>query len=60
MLLTGLSTLLAKHNLDDSKVPDILAYIMVKEYPNLAKIKYGFPRWENDTSRCSRCSGNIS
>ena len=46
MLLAALSTLQAEHDLDDSKVPGILAD-MVKKHPNLVKNGYGFPGREN-------------
>jgi hypothetical protein len=56
MLLAALSKLQAKHDLEDSKVPGILADMVKK----LVKKKYGFPGRKNDTLWCSRCGGDGS
>jgi nucleoside phosphorylase len=59
MLLGALSTLQAEHDLEDSKVPSILAD-MVKKHPNLVKNGYGFPGQEQDILSCPRCDGSES
>lgn len=56
MLPATLSTLQAKHDLEDNELPDILAD-MVHKYPNLVKNEYGCPGQENDTLWCSECRG---
>ncbi|KIW21983.1 uncharacterized protein PV07_12615 [Cladophialophora immunda] len=56
ILLAALSTLQAEHDLDDSKVPGILAD-MAKKHPNLVINGYGFPGRENDNLYCSQCDG---
>ncbi|KAK5202666.1 hypothetical protein LTR41_011587 [Exophiala xenobiotica] len=57
MLLTGLATLRANQNLDDSDVPRILVDMMQK-YPNLVETGYGFPGREKDTLKCAQCGGS--
>jgi nucleoside phosphorylase len=59
ILLAALSTLQADHDLEDSKVPGILAD-MVKKHPNLVKNGYGFPGQENDSLHCLQCDGSGS
>ncbi|KAK5071394.1 hypothetical protein LTR70_010588 [Exophiala xenobiotica] len=59
ILLAALSTLQAEHDLEDSKVPTILAD-MVKKHPNLVKNGYGSPGQENDTLYCPQCGGSSS
>jgi nucleoside phosphorylase len=56
LLLTALATLQADHDLDDSKVPDLLAQ-MFEKHSNLIKRGYGFPGTGSDNLYCPQCSG---
>jgi nucleoside phosphorylase/patatin-like phospholipase/acyl hydrolase len=70
VLLTALSNLQAKHDLDGSDIPTFLAD-MIKRRPNLAKSGYEYPGLEKDylhcshhesstgNSRCTRCQDGI-
>jgi nucleoside phosphorylase len=54
VLLTALSNLQSKHDLDGSQIPKFLTE-MIKRRPNLAKSGYGSPGPANDSLHCSRC-----
>lgn len=56
ILLAALSTLQAEYDLDDTKVPAIIAEVMAK-YPNLLKNGYGSPGREADNLYCPQCCG---
>jgi len=57
LLLAALTSLQAEHDMNNSKVPEILNSVF-ERYKKLEKSGYAFPGRDKDTLRCLGCIGN--